>query len=72
MGFSLEVGEPRRRGIVDSSSLSDLTVGTGCYKQNRLTISMKTRPKRRNVKAGEGEFAYLSSFRAHFLVPVLH
>jgi hypothetical protein len=33
---------------------------------------MKTQPKGRNVKGGEGEFAYLSSFVANFPVPVLH
>jgi len=33
---------------------------------------MKTQPKLRNVKKSEGEFAYLSSSLANFLVPVLH
>jgi hypothetical protein len=33
---------------------------------------MKTQPKRRNVMGGDGKFAYLSSFPANFLLPVLH
>jgi hypothetical protein len=33
---------------------------------------MKTQPKRRKLMGGDGEFAYLSSFPAKFLLPVLH